>query len=163
MGACFSCKASKTNLITLKRIRVVHLDGSLEEYEDPVTVEQVTSNFPKHYLCTPFEILRFGLVPLKLNHQLRPGQFYFMLPNSTLKFNASPGDLASLTRMLTKVAKTGRCSVKSAPASPSPSPLSSPRATNPSQFLERRLGEIGEETMVRSPRWKPILAGIAEG
>ncbi|KAK9055280.1 hypothetical protein SSX86_026362 [Deinandra increscens subsp. villosa] len=164
MGARFSCKSSETVVLMPTKIRVVHLDGSLEDYEDPATVDQVVSNFPKHYLCAPIDIIQSGLVPLKLDHQLKPGQIYFMLPNSTLKFNVSPGDLASLTKKLMTIAKTGRCIARSVPASPSASPLCSRQPTSPSHSFERRFGDIiGEESMIKSVRWKPDLGAITEG
>ncbi|KAD3068160.1 hypothetical protein E3N88_36040 [Mikania micrantha] len=164
MGARFSCKSSETTGVLMPtRIRVVHLDGSLEDYEDPATVDQVISNFPKHFLCAPIEIIRSGLVPLNLNQQLRSGQIYFMLPNSTLKFNSSPMDLSSLTKKLMTIAKTGRCSAKSAPTSPSASPLNSRRPTSPNHSFDRRCGDTGEESMIKSVRWKPNLGVITEG
>ncbi|KAI3782298.1 hypothetical protein L2E82_12338 [Cichorium intybus] len=165
MGACYSCEQSSKEG-KLKTIRVVHLDGSVDDYVDPATVEQVIGNFPKHFLCTPIQILQDGLVPLQPNHQLETGQTYFMLPNSTLSFNASPMDLTSLTRKLTNIAKTSRCTSKSAPASPSASPLWASEPSSPNRFLDRRpSGETREESMLNSPKsplWKPILAPITE-
>ncbi|KAL4571198.1 hypothetical protein LXL04_017951 [Taraxacum kok-saghyz] len=170
MGCFISCKRSKKEINLQKTIRVVHMDGLLEEYEDPATVEQVITNFPKHFLCTPIQILQDGLVPLKLNHQLENGQIYFMLPNSTLNFNASPMDLTSLTRKLTSIAKTSRCVVatKSIPSSPSASPSWASESNSPNRFLDRRYGGSGtqEEMLLlspKSPQWKPILDPITEG
>ncbi|KAI3772136.1 hypothetical protein L6452_03311 [Arctium lappa] len=159
MGASFSSKASNEDL-TLKTIRVMHLNGSVDGYEDPATVDQVTSNFPNHFLCSPIEILQTGLVPLKLHHQLTSGQIYFILPNSTLKFNSSPVDLTSLTRKLTNIAKTGHCSAKSVPAA---SRSANPRLCNPQG---RKCGENVVKSMLRSqksPLWKPNLTTIIEG
>ncbi|MFS7934830.1 hypothetical protein Hanom_Chr05g00396271 [Helianthus anomalus] len=162
MGACFSSKME----VTSKAIRVVHLDGSLEHYDDPATVDQVINNFPKHFLCTPIQILQDGLVPLKLDHQLEAGQIYFMLPNSTLKFNASPMDLTSLTRKLTNIAKNGRCAcpAKLVSVSPSASPSWDPKASSPNRFLDQRFGggvkDVGNTR--KSPQWKPNLATISE-
>ncbi|KAL8236821.1 hypothetical protein R6Q59_017902 [Mikania micrantha] len=164
MGACYSSKRSKT-VVAPKTIRVVHLDGSLQDYENPATVDQVISNFPMHYLCAPVEIYQSGLVPLQLNHQLKIGQIYFILPNSTLRFNTTPDDLTILTRKLMNIAKTGRsCPAKLAPRSPSASPLCSPQGQ--SKFLDRRCGDNGEVGMLcspKSPQWKPVMDTIIEG
>ncbi|KAK1420873.1 hypothetical protein QVD17_22800 [Tagetes erecta] len=161
MGAHFSCKSSGPDVTKLRKIRVVHLDGSLEAYEDPATVDQVVSNFPKHFLCTPMDIIQSGLIPLKLDHQLRPGQIYFMLPNSTLKFNASPVDLSSLAKKLMSIAKTGRFSAKSVPTSPLASPVCNrEQPTSPGHCFDR---DIREESMMKSLRWKPNLGAITEG
>ncbi|KAM0021289.1 hypothetical protein Hdeb2414_s0024g00649261 [Helianthus debilis subsp. tardiflorus] len=164
MGARFSCKSSETDVATRstpRRTRVVHLDGSLVDYQDPTTVDQVLRNFPNHFLCTPVQIIQAGLVPLRLDHQLRSGKLYFMLPDSTLKFNASPVDLASLTKKLMNIAKTSRSnSAKSVPTSPSASPLCNPQPRSPSHSFGRG---CGEDSMVKSLRWKPILDAITEG
>ncbi|KVI11855.1 Protein of unknown function DUF4228 [Cynara cardunculus var. scolymus] len=165
MGACSSCKRSKTR-VPLKTIRVVQMDGSLEDYQDPATVDQVIINFPKHFLCTPIQILQDGLIPLKHDHQLKTGQIYFMLPNSTLKFNASPMDLVSLTKKLTKIAKTSRCLPKLVPTSPLASPLWDPKARSPNRGLALRCVGDGMEKMAvsvpKSPPWKPNLTMIRE-
>lgn len=152
----------------MKTIRVVHMDGSLEDYQDPATVDQVIINFPKHFLCTPIQILQDGLIPLKLDHQLKAGQIYFMLPNSTLKFNASPTDLISLTRKLTNIAKTGQCLAKLVPTSPLASPLWDLKARSPNRVLDDRRSCVGDgmEKMAgsvhKSPPWKPNLTMIRE-
>ncbi|KAK9055278.1 hypothetical protein SSX86_026360 [Deinandra increscens subsp. villosa] len=159
---CFSSKRSKTE-VSPKTIRVVHLDGSLQDYENPATVDQVITNFPMHYLCTPVEILQSGLVPLQLNHQLKTGQIYFILPNSTLKFNTCPDDLTSLTRKLMNIAKTSR---SCPPKLVSRSPSASPQGTSESKFVDRRYGEFGEVRMLnspKSPQWKPVMDTIIEG
>ncbi|KAL9997512.1 hypothetical protein Hdeb2414_s0024g00649361 [Helianthus debilis subsp. tardiflorus] len=166
MGICFSSKRSKP-VVASEIIRVVHMDGSLQDYEDPATVDQVITNFPMHYLCTPVEIFQSGLVPLQLNHKLKTGQVYFVLPNSTLKFNTCPDDLTILTRKLMNIAKTGKsCPAKSVPRSPSASPLRSPQGTSQSKFLDRRCGDQGEVIMLNSPKspmWKPVMDTIVEG
>ncbi|KAK9055279.1 hypothetical protein SSX86_026361 [Deinandra increscens subsp. villosa] len=166
MGACFSSKRSKPE-VAPNTIRVVHLDGSLQDFENPATVDQVVTNFPMHYLCTPVEILQGGLVPLQLNHQLKTGQIYFILPNSTLKFNACPDDLTSLTRKLMNIAKTSRsCPPKSVSRCPAASPLCGPQGTSESKIVNRRYGEFGEVGMLnspKSPQWKPLMDTIIEG
>ncbi|PWA76442.1 hypothetical protein CTI12_AA234310 [Artemisia annua] len=162
MGACFSSKISEMDKLKTI-IRVVHLDGSLVDYEAPATVDQVINNFPKHFLCTPLQVLQNGLVPLKLNHQLKTGQIYFLLPNHTLKFNASPMDLTSLTRKLTNIAKTGRCLAKSVPTSTSTSPQWDPKSRHTNRFLDRQCGHVDNfGNAHKSPQWKPILATIRE-
>nr|GEZ17269.1 hypothetical protein [Tanacetum cinerariifolium]GEZ28944.1 hypothetical protein [Tanacetum cinerariifolium] len=165
MGACSSCKRSKTEA-AFTTIRIVHLDGYLENYEDQATVDQVINNFPKHFLCTPLQVLQNGLVPLNHDHQLKTGQIYFILPNSTLRFNDSPQDLTSLTRKLTKIAKTGQCPFKTTKRSPSASSLPTPQATSPRPCLDSRLGNNGEDIMLNSPispQWIPVLDTIIEG
>ncbi|KAK1420874.1 hypothetical protein QVD17_22802 [Tagetes erecta] len=161
MGACFSSKMEDTS----KVIRVVHLDGSFEHYDEPAIVNQVINNYPKHFLCSPIQILQHGLVPLMLDQQLKTGQIYFMLPNSTLKFNASPMELTSLTRKLTNIAKTGRCPAKSVPLSHSAKTVWDQRVTSSNKFLGQRCGagvvECVGNTHNSTP-WKPVLATIRE-
>ncbi|KVI01433.1 uncharacterized protein LOC112500941 [Cynara cardunculus var. scolymus] len=149
MGACCSCRTSTKR--TLKTIRVVHLDGVLEVYESPTTVNQVISNLPKHFMSTPVQLIQNVLVPLKLDTQLEPGRIYFVLPFSILRFNEAPGDLINLAKKLTNVAKTHR---------PRPKP-------KPAPSTQISLGcSNGEKNNMRnstkSLSWKPILATIRE-
>lgn len=91
-----------------RTVRVVHLDGFVEDFEPPTTVNRVIGIFQKYFVTTPIRIMQFGLVPLKLDTLLEPGRIYFLLPNSILRFNESSDNLICLTRKLTQIAKTHR-------------------------------------------------------
>lgn len=155
MGACCSCRTSNERI--LKTIRVVHLDGFLEVYESPTTVNQVISNLPKHFMSTPIQLIQNVLVPLKLDTQLEPGKVYFVLPFSILRFNEAPGDLINLAKKLTNIAKTHQ-------PKPKPTTLAGPQVKGSTQIsLGCSKGE--KNNMTNSTKllsWKPILATIRE-
>lgn len=97
-------------------IRVVHLNGSLEVYEDPITVAQVTGKQPKHFVFAQAQLLSLESKPLDHRAQLELGNIYFLLPHSVFQSEVSPIDLATISRRLTVVAQAarhGQCSAKS--------------------------------------------------
>lgn len=102
-----------------RTIRVVHIDGLIEDFESPTTVNEIIGYFTRHFLTTPIQILQVGLVPLKNDARLEPGRIYFLLPYAITRFNESSVDLLPLTKKLIKIAKTRRSIAKPAPRLPS--------------------------------------------
>uniref|UniRef100_A0A2P2LYK9 Uncharacterized protein MANES_06G020600 n=1 Tax=Rhizophora mucronata TaxID=61149 RepID=A0A2P2LYK9_RHIMU len=160
MGACFSCRSSPEEFKNI--IRVVHLDGYVEDFEYPVSVREVTGKSQKRYVCTGAELLSLGPKPLKPDAQLERGRIYFLLPRSTLEGDTSPMEFAPMVRRLTSIAKSSHFQAKS-PGTGSPlsthqclSPLS---ASCPNQFMET----AGASPMTYGGRsWKPVLDTIRE-
>ncbi|KAI5348550.1 hypothetical protein PRUPE_1G076900 [Prunus persica] len=183
MGACFSCKPKPA----LQNVRVVHLNGYVEDYEHPISVGQVTGKPAKHFVCTPAQLLSTGSKPLKQDTLLQPGQVYFLLPYSALQSDVSPLDWASISRKLTAAAAKSRrssCeannnSSHSSPLAPS-SPLmmgqfcsspvwssSSSPGRSPSRFSmeQENMGSLmdyGSQRSCRARSWKPLLDTITE-
>ncbi|KAK7281163.1 hypothetical protein RIF29_08899 [Crotalaria pallida] len=166
MGGCFSAPSS----FKCNSVRLVHLNGYVEDFEQPIAVNQVTGNSPKHFVCTSIQLLSSCCQPMKGDTQLQPGNVYFMLPYSILQADISPVDLASLAKRLTTIAKTRCDSKKSIEASP----LSSQNELNniwssPSRS-PGRLGTVAEQTGMtyagrnscRLQPWKPLLDTIRE-
>ncbi|XP_054820207.1 uncharacterized protein LOC129319231 [Prosopis cineraria] len=110
MGGCVSsCRSSSSSSTTaFKNVRVVHLNGYVEDFLEPVSVRQLTGDPPKHFVCTTLQLLSpsNSTTPLKADAKLRPGEVYFKLPCSVLQADVSPVDLASLAKRLTAIAKT---------------------------------------------------------
>ncbi|KAK2646411.1 hypothetical protein Ddye_021606 [Dipteronia dyeriana] len=154
MGCC--CSRTSSSKSTIKNIRVVHLNGHVEDFMFPVLVSQVTGRSQKHFLCTAGQLLVIGSKPLKPDTLLEPGHIYFLLPSSALQADVSPLDLASLVKRLTAKAKSsksqqGRCS----------SPLSLSSIWNsPDTSPEMETGVKGVSRTRRS--WRPILDTIRE-
>ncbi|KAK0571136.1 hypothetical protein LWI29_011625 [Acer saccharum] len=143
MGCCCSRTCSSSSKSTIKNIRVVHLNGHVEDFMFPVSVSQVTGRSQKHFLCTAAQLLVIGSKPLKPDTLLEPGHIYFLLPSSALQADVSPLDLASLVKRLTAKAKSSK--------SQQGSPLRSPEM------------ETGVKGLSRTRRpWKPILDTIRE-
>lgn len=173
MGSCFSCKKS-SNQPEFHSVRVVHLNGYVEDFENPISVSQLIGKPSKHFVCTPIQLLSTGFKPLKAETLLEPGRVYFLLPFSALQAEVSPLDLASLAKKLSAAAaKTGRSeSYKSnGLASPlsshhgCPSPVWSSPARSPNRFAEPEMGslaEFGAQRSARARSWKPILDPIRE-
>ncbi|KAL7592070.1 hypothetical protein Lser_V15G33489 [Lactuca serriola] len=112
MGSCKPCIRSTEPTSTT--IRVVHLDGVLEEFDAPITVGQIIGGFPKHFMTTPIQLMH-GLVLMKLDALLEPGRIYFVLPYSILRLNESSKDLMCLAQKLTSIAKAHRSKPKPKP------------------------------------------------
>ncbi|KAI4335378.1 hypothetical protein L6164_014026 [Bauhinia variegata] len=160
MGGCLSCRSSSSKL---KNVRVVHLSGYVEDFEQPISVSQVTGNPPKHFVCTSLQLLSSASKPLKGDTQLQPGHVYFMLPYSILQADVSPVDLASLAKRLTAIAKTRRCALSSQQGL---SPVWASPSASPSRFgVPEHNGTViayGGRNSCRAQPWKPILDPIRE-
>ncbi|CAL5376704.1 unnamed protein product [Camellia sinensis] len=157
MGSCFSSRPSSSSTTLLKTIRVVHMNGHVEDFEHSVTVGEVTGKPPRHFVCTRTQLVSGEPKPLKQETQLELGNVYFMLPYSTIQSGVSPVDLASIAKKLTRVAKTSQPQL----ANKSPlrnflssgsSPVWSSPATSPNRF----------SGSVKAQSWKPFLDTIRE-
>ncbi|XP_061361977.1 uncharacterized protein LOC133305751 [Gastrolobium bilobum] len=166
MGGCFSSRSSST----FNNVRLVHLSGYVEDFEQPISVSQVTGNSPKHFVCTSIQLLSSSGKPLKGDTQLQPGNVYFMLPYSILQTDVSPMNLASLAKRLTAIAKTNRYedkkSLKASPLSSQHglSSVSSSPSRSPGRFgVAEQIGmAYGGQSPCRLQPWKPILDTIKE-
>ncbi|KAL8144582.1 hypothetical protein AgCh_002960 [Apium graveolens] len=119
MGSCLSSNLGssssskrKTNIRSSSNsfkygniVRVVHLNGWLEEFEDPVTVKQVTGNQPKHFVFPQAQLLSLDSKPMDSAAQLQLGNIYFLLPHSIFQAEMSPMDLATIYKRLTSAAQ----------------------------------------------------------
>ncbi|KAF5461712.1 hypothetical protein F2P56_017787 [Juglans regia] len=155
----------------LEGIRVVHLNGYVENFEHPVSVSQVTGKPAKHFVCTPSQLLSTttGSKLLKPDAQLELGKIYLLLPFSALQAEVSPMDLACVVKKLTAVAKTSRCEAKSLRDSPLMSPYGSTPVLNspsrsPNRFVapEAAMAPSDAQRSSRARSWKPILNTIRE-
>ncbi|KAH7544722.1 hypothetical protein FEM48_Zijuj01G0016500 [Ziziphus jujuba var. spinosa] len=181
MGVCFSCRSSSSSSSSAAEststVRVVHLNGYVEDFEQPVSVSQITGKPSKHFVCTPAQLLSSGSKPLKQDALLQPGQIYLLLPYSALQADVSPLDLASIVRKLTSAAKSSRNSGSDSRKSPGSSPLRSPHGSrpawnsslspsrsSPNRFAEPEFGLMGNggQRSCRARSWKPILDTIRE-
>lgn len=169
MGAWFSCRSSPP--VEIESIRVVHLNGYVEDFDQPVSVSQVTGNPPKHFVCTPAQLLSStnGSKPLKPETQLEPGKIYFVLPYTAFQAEVSPLDLASMVKRLNTVAKNSRYEAKSPRASPllnqyGSSPVGNSPARSPNRFAEPEAstGAHGAKSSSRARSWRPLLDTITE-
>ncbi|KAM7260569.1 hypothetical protein ACFE04_011242 [Oxalis oulophora] len=147
MGVCASRNLSSNN------IRVVHLNGYVEEFDHPVTASQVTycnGKPSKYFICTASLLSNSSTSPLKPDYFLLPGFIYFLLLYLALASDASPVDFAGVVKRLTAKAN----SLKSLRPSPKlsthmlKSTQISPQINK--QSWKPNLDTIGEKSFTRS-------------
>ncbi|KAJ4709257.1 DUF4228 domain protein [Melia azedarach] len=145
MACCMfrsSSSSSSSSSTVINNVRVVDLNGYVEEFDYPVSVSQVAGQPPKHFVFTAAQLLSSAIKPLKPETLLQPGHIYFLLPCSAFQTDVSPLGLAIIVKKLTAKAKSNNPS-----SSPARSPL---RAAN------------GGERLPARRSWKPILDTIRE-
>ncbi|GAY37224.1 hypothetical protein WN943_002733 [Citrus x changshan-huyou] len=146
MACCiFGSSSSSSSSRIINNVRVVDLNGRVQEFDCSVSVSQVVGHQPRHFVYTAAEILTGGLKPLRPETLLEPGRVYFLLPSSAFQLSDfSPLYLANIVKKLTAKAKS-----KNPEARPSParSPL---RAAN------------DVETVSGKRSWRPALGTIRE-
>ncbi|XP_008798111.1 uncharacterized protein LOC103713101 [Phoenix dactylifera] len=144
MGCSFSCRSSQP----FHGVRVIHINGYVEDFAGPVTAGQVTGRPPKHVLFSAAHLLSPGSRPLQPDDVLEAGRIYFLLPHSVFQSDSSPVDLASLMTRLTAIARRG-----------GPAPAGGPPPTG-------GLGNLGPGIdgpwRSRARTWKPELDPIEE-
>ncbi|KAH7848652.1 hypothetical protein Vadar_005708 [Vaccinium darrowii] len=167
------CRFSSCSRSTFKTIRVVHLNGYVEDFGYPVTASEVTGNPKRYFVCTRAQLASGGQNPLKPGTALEPGHVYFLIPYSTIQSDASPMDLACIAGKLNKIAKTSHAKGNKSPLRNSmsgSSPVWTSPARSPNRFSGSPIRVAPESGLVsyglqRSPKaqsWKPILDTIRE-
>ncbi|KAH7572544.1 hypothetical protein JRO89_XS04G0272900 [Xanthoceras sorbifolium] len=151
MGCC--CSRSSSESTINNSIRVVHLNGYVEDFMFPVQVSQVTGRSQKHFLCTAAQLLVIGSKPMKPNAILEPGNIYFLIPSSALQADVSPLDLASLVKSSLQ---------KQSPVSHQEVVVLVLYAANTvqahAQWIEEGEGRLGDPFWIRSGRCRKISA-----
>lgn len=144
MGCLFS-RSSPTE--PLDCVRVIHVNGFVEDYAAPVTVSDVVGKPSKHVLCSSAHLLSAGSPLLRPEDSLEPGRIYFLLPHSVFhSAESSPIDLASLVSRLTAAAK------RAGPAG-EPTAVSAAAEGKTAQEQAESQGKV---------MWKPVLETIRE-
>ncbi|KZV25769.1 hypothetical protein F511_04830 [Dorcoceras hygrometricum] len=84
------CLACVLPFGALDLIRIVHLNGYVEELSGPATAGQVLQNNPDHVLTKPSseEVGRRILI-LSPDSELKRGSIYFLIPTSSLPANVN--------------------------------------------------------------------------
>lgn len=165
MGCNFS--SGSPSVCNNKSIRLVHLNGHIEEFDYPVTVCEVTTISPKHFVCTPAQLLSNISKPLMPNTPLKPGQIYFLLPFSVFQSAVSPEDFKPVVKKLVNIARSKRFKTESkSKSSPSRSPVSRHCQLPAEKNVTEEQGIVGlaglMQKSTKSRSWKPILATIRE-
>ncbi|XP_031286737.1 uncharacterized protein LOC116145414 [Pistacia vera] len=77
--------------------KIIHMDGRLQEFREPIKAAHILSQNPNCYLCSSESMFVGSQVPhLAGEEQLQPGQIYFLLPLSKSQEPLTLQDLCSL-------------------------------------------------------------------
>ncbi|KAK8674029.1 hypothetical protein V6N13_112333 [Hibiscus sabdariffa] len=78
-------------------VKVVHMDGRVQELRQSVQAKNILSQNPGHFLCSS-ESMSIGtcVPPVPDDEELQPAQIYFLLPLSQSHKPLSLPDLCSL-------------------------------------------------------------------
>lgn len=72
----------------LDLIRIVHLNGNIEEITSPITAGEVLSNYPNYVLSKPSsQGVGRQILILSSNSELKRGSIYFLIPSSSVPEN----------------------------------------------------------------------------
>lgn len=149
MACCIfgSSSSSSSSSRIINNVRVVDLNGRVQEFDCSVLVSQVIGHQPRHFVYTASEILTGGLKPLRPETLLEPGRVYFLLPSSAFQLSDfSPLYLANIVKKLTAKAKSKNPEARSSPA----------RTRSPLQAAN------DVETVSGKRSWRPALGTIRE-
>ncbi|XP_047942594.1 uncharacterized protein LOC125189352 [Salvia hispanica] len=107
MGICVPSPAIEKPVDERRRsssVKVVDLEGRLEEFRQAVTAEEVLSRHPDCYLCSADNMVVNSHAPqLAKDHALQPGQIYFLMP---LSRSLTPLSLEDLCDLAIKTSRT---------------------------------------------------------
>ncbi|XP_058108988.1 uncharacterized protein LOC131252115 [Magnolia sinica] len=139
-------------------VRVLHVDGRIDEYGRRVTAREVMKANPKHVLAQPIcdAIVKKPSL-LHPDTELQKGKIYFLIPTYTLQKDPKSESKPLKIRASTRTAPE---TITSRP-SPPPPPLKSENVAQleraPHQPSRRR-NDSRQDGIV----WKPILQSISE-
>ncbi|OMO95088.1 hypothetical protein CCACVL1_05589 [Corchorus capsularis] len=157
MGNCWAVlKPSELNAKHEKILQVVKLDGKILEFKAPLLVKDVLVEFSGSGIGLSRSLQK----PLPLNHELKLGKVYYILPSVDPAGTSSPESLAST---MADTRQTGAGGVKRIKVVITKQELQKLLTKQISveevlAGLEKRNGDF-----VTSPRnWKPKLESISE-
>ncbi|KAK4369558.1 hypothetical protein RND71_013350 [Anisodus tanguticus] len=153
MYCCFSPKSSDI----LKTIRVVHLNGHVEDFDHPISVHELMGKFHKNFVFTHAQLLAAAPKSLKHDTMLEQGHIYYLLPSSLFQSSVSPMDLVPVARKLSYIAKNGAAKDMS----------KKQQSKNETNLMVESENEVVtsyriEERSNKSRSWKPLLSTIRE-
>lgn len=96
MGSTASC-ARCTQVVSPDVIRVVYLDGQVDEFAAPISAKRVLQNHPRHFICNSRDLYGAISPALQPEEELRVGELYFLLP--LLALQSAENLLALATRL----------------------------------------------------------------
>ncbi|KAK9284760.1 hypothetical protein L1049_023937 [Liquidambar formosana] len=105
MGLCVSSESAKRkgggrdgeSIKLLSTAKVIHVDGRVQEFNQPILAGSITSQNPNCFLCSSESMSIGTCVPhVREDEELHAGQIYFLMPLSRAHTPLSLPDLCSL-------------------------------------------------------------------
>ncbi|XP_030941849.1 uncharacterized protein LOC115966843 [Quercus lobata] len=100
MGICASSQYTGQGGIALKwpsTVKIIHLDGTLQELKHSIKAEQILSQNLGCFLCSSESMYINSHIPfIPQNEELKLGQIYFLMPLSKSHQTLSLQDLCTL-------------------------------------------------------------------
>ncbi|XP_047317747.1 uncharacterized protein LOC124921166 [Impatiens glandulifera] len=80
---------------SLDLIRIIHLNGTVEEITHSVTAGEILKDNPNHVLAKPFSQEGIGreILVLSPDSELKRGSIYFLIPDSSLPASENKNNL----------------------------------------------------------------------
>ncbi|KAK4717653.1 hypothetical protein R3W88_015991 [Solanum pinnatisectum] len=148
----------------LDLIRIVHLNGHVEEVTSPITAYEVLKNYPNHVLSKPCSqgTMARRILILSPESELKRGSIYFLIPASSVPEKKKSGITSSTIKKspknsitTTKTTNNKKCHV----SIPEDRDFSSDDSTMPKlkKSLSHRRSKSGKVVV-----WRPHLTSISE-
>lgn len=169
-------RSRRTEVVSPEAIRVVHLNGQLDEFPAPVSVKRALQNDSRHFICCSRDLSAVNCRPLQPEEDLRLGELYFLLPLSVLEADLSVENLVALGARLyaaarkevSRAAKRRRSGDSTCDLVDSACDLPSEGRSSMCEKLLRRCDDpeltmaLREHLMSKSKSWRPGLHTIQE-
>ncbi|KAK4419879.1 hypothetical protein Salat_2400800 [Sesamum alatum] len=158
----------------LDLIRIVHLNGSVEEITGRVTAGEVLKNNPNHVLTQPCsQGMTRRILILSPESELKRGSIYFLIPASSLPAEKNNKILKKFSSCSSKKKSPPREVISShPPEKKSPEVISShpPEKKSPTEVISSKSSEKKSSSRRRERSrststgglWRPTLESIAE-
>ncbi|KAJ4836058.1 hypothetical protein Tsubulata_008959 [Turnera subulata] len=96
-GICSTCQSSESTRCVAATGKLIHEDGQLEEFSNPVRVSHILGTHPTCFICNADDMgFDDHVFAIDDDEQLRPGELYFALPLTWLNNPLTPQQMADL-------------------------------------------------------------------
>ncbi|KAL0370796.1 UNVERIFIED_CONTAM: hypothetical protein Sangu_0397700 [Sesamum angustifolium] len=141
----------------LDLIRIVHLNGSVEEITGRVTAGEVLKNNPNHVLTKPCsQGMTRRILILSPESELKRGSIYFLIPASSLPAEKNSKILKKFSSSKKKSSSAPEVISSHQPAEKMPEVVISSKSEKKSSSRRR------ERSKSTGGLWRPTLESIAE-
>eukprot|EP01018_Ginkgo_biloba_P027386 Gb_35301 [translate_table: standard] len=144
MGLLVSCARSAPHEYIMHAIRVVHLNGFVDEFLPPVKVKEVLLPHPRHFIRNSRDLQGLNARPLQPEEELQVGELYFLLPLAVLQGGISATHLKSLEASKFSANNNGGSTTDSAAMAPllkTKKVDGSVHVTNSNEYFQRLLAK----------------------